>query len=91
MGAVILAVECKDYEHLWQIKTKNVLICVRAGEHSRVCLGLEKLKHKEKRKHVGFKIFNSSVPVYKLAFDSVTQSVISLVYCPAVSLRRMNL
>ena len=64
MGTVILAVECKDYEHLWQMKTKNVLICVRAGEHSRVCLGLEKLKHKEKRKHVGFKIFNSSVPVY---------------------------
>ena len=61
------------------MKTKNVLICVKAGEYSRVCLGLERVttkpKHKEKQKHVDFKIFNSSAPVYNLAFDSVREGI----------------
>ena len=46
MGTVIMAAKCKKCEHLlvmdlWQMRTKNVLICVRAREYSRVCFGLE--------------------------------------------------
>ena len=41
------------------MKTKNVLICVRPGEYSEVCMGLvratTKPKHKEMQKHADFK------------------------------------